>query len=403
MSTSNETDPRGRWPAARRAAAGRRCRTRAARRRSRRPRWRSRRGAFRDSRIAAVAPQPDPDRVERRHAGIGDRHRLPAGPAQPAVRARERHVVRRRRRVRLAGARGRRGAAQQRRDQHGGDRDAHRSSALDDQDDQRARPWTPSTRSSSMSEVALGPETKVSGAASPRRRSAATASGTDVVRPAPPATTQMWRSGTSVSARAAALSAVEHDRAGLRDRDRAAGQHAVESVELARRQRRVVDHQLDPGSSRAGRRAASRADAVPPQAVAIAASSSSAPIRRTVAGTRPRARRSGRPTAASPGPARAGSAVVAAGPPRRRRPARAPRGCGRARRRARSRRPVRAAGGVGDPPRRTVWRAPRAPTSRGRSARGPAAGRASPSSRRAGPAAAPSGPLPTRASRCARS
>jgi hypothetical protein len=58
-------------------------------------------------------------------------------------------------------------------------------------------PWTPSTRSSSMSEVALGPDTNVSGRAGSRAKIASTTDGT-IERAS---TMQTWRSGTSVSAR----------------------------------------------------------------------------------------------------------------------------------------------------------------------------------------------------------
>ena len=47
-------------------------------------------------------------------------------------------------------------------------------------------------------------------------------------------------------AAAGALAAVEDDRAGLGDGQRAAGEHAVEPVERLRGQRRVVGHDLDP-------------------------------------------------------------------------------------------------------------------------------------------------------------
>ena len=103
-------------------------------------------------------------------------------------------------------------------------------------------PCTPSTRSSSMSDVALGPETNVSG----RPSAAAGRERGDRVGhrrvDGSASTRQTWKSGTSVSARRPlALAAVEHDRARLGDRQRAAREHAVEPVEPARRERRVVD------------------------------------------------------------------------------------------------------------------------------------------------------------------
>ena len=60
---------------------------------------------------------------------------------------------------------------------------------------------------------------------------------------------------------AGARAAVEDDRAGLGDRQRAAGQHAVERVEVARRERRVVDDELDAVELRAARRAGPRSGA----------------------------------------------------------------------------------------------------------------------------------------------
>ena len=60
---------------------------------------------------------------------------------------------------------------------------------------------------------------------------------------------------------AGARAAVEHDRAGLGDRQRAAGEHAVEPVEVARRERRVVDHELDARDLGRARRPAPRCGA----------------------------------------------------------------------------------------------------------------------------------------------
>ena len=85
----------------------------------------------------------------------------------------------------------------------------------------RRGPCTPSTRSSSMSEVADGPETSVIGRPCARRprASAATASGTDGDDLRLARRRTGGRSGTSVSARRPERrAAVEHDRAGLGDR-----------------------------------------------------------------------------------------------------------------------------------------------------------------------------------------
>ena len=140
-------------------------------------------------------------------------------------------------------------------------------------------PCTPSTRSSSMSDVALGPETNVSGRPSARGAgaSAAIASGTRRGR-RPASTTQTCRSGTSVSARRPLRgAAVEHDRAGLGDRQRAAGEHAVERVEVARRERRVVDDAARRPARRAARRAATATAARRARAHAAATASASSP------------------------------------------------------------------------------------------------------------------------------
>ena len=98
-----------------------------------------------------------------------------------------------------------------------------------------------------MSEVADGPLTSVIGRPSAAASaSAATASGT-------PATIERRLDDADVPvghererAATGALAAVEHDRSRLGDGQRAAGQHAVEPVERLRRQRRVVDDELDP-------------------------------------------------------------------------------------------------------------------------------------------------------------
>ena len=95
-----------------------------------------------------------------------------------------------------------------------------------------------------MSDVADGPETSVIGRPSRAAgASAATASGTAGTTWSA-RTTQTWWSGTSVSARGPQTGArVEHDRAGLGDRQRAAGEHAVHGVERAA-------HRRPSGSSR---------------------------------------------------------------------------------------------------------------------------------------------------------
>ena len=109
-------------------------------------------------------------------------------------------------------------------------------------------PWTPSTRSSSMSEVALGPETSVIG----RPSRAASASGCDGVGHAGHDRACLDDAHVPVGHErerpaAGALAAVEHDRAGLGDRQSGAGEHAVELIERLRGERRVVDHDLDAG------------------------------------------------------------------------------------------------------------------------------------------------------------
>jgi hypothetical protein len=58
-------------------------------------------------------------------------------------------------------------------------------------------------------------------------------------------TTHRWWPGTSVSARRREAPTQAHDRARLGDRERAARQHPVQLVELARRGRVIVAHQLD--------------------------------------------------------------------------------------------------------------------------------------------------------------
>ena len=208
---------------------------------------------------AAVAPEPDPDPAQRRRAGVGDRQRLAPGPAQPAVAAPQRDVVGGRGRVRLARVRGRGEQAEQeqRRERRP---DGHSSTRITSV----RGPWTPSTRSSSMSDVALGPETNVSGRPSAAAgASAAIASGTEAWMRAA-STRQTWKSGHERQRAAAALvAAVEHDGAGLGDRERAAREHAVDLVEPARRDRRVVDQQLEARARAAARRAGRRAGGRP--------------------------------------------------------------------------------------------------------------------------------------------
>ena len=190
-------------------------------------------------------------------------------------------IVCRRGRIGLAGGGGRGGAdeRQQRQRQHR--RAGHSTTKITS----LRGPCTPSTRSSSMSEVALGPETSVIGRPSAAAgASAATASGTDAWMRAA-STKQMWQVGHERERAAAAVgAAVEHDRAGLGDRERAAGQHAVEAVELARGDRRIVDESSTPASScgTAGG-TASRAAPCSRHAASTAASSSPpAATRRTV-------------------------------------------------------------------------------------------------------------------------
>ena len=107
-------------------------------------------------------------------------------------------------------------------------------------------PCTPSTRSSSMSDVALGPETNVSGRPSAAAgASAAIASGTEawIARRLDEADVEVGHERERAAA--APVAAVEHDGAGLGDRERAAGEDAVDLVEAARGDRRVVDEQLE--------------------------------------------------------------------------------------------------------------------------------------------------------------
>ena len=91
-------------------------------------------------------------------------------------------------------------------------------------------PWTPSTRSSSMSEVADGPGDERERPAA-RPGEPAIASGTEAT------TGRLDDADVEVGderqrAPAGRAAAVEDDRAGLGDRQRAAGEHAVERVEL---------------------------------------------------------------------------------------------------------------------------------------------------------------------------
>ena len=100
-------------------------------------------------------------------------------------------------------------------------------------------PCTPSTRTSSMSLVALGPEIQVRGRCG-WADSSVTASGT-VCTTWSARTTRTCRSGTSVSARRTwAAPAVEHDGAGLGDGHPAPGEHGGDGVELGVGERWLV-------------------------------------------------------------------------------------------------------------------------------------------------------------------
>ena len=147
-------------------------------------------------------------------------------------------------------------------------------------------PCTPSTRLSSMSEVADGPDTNVSGRPSrdgllePRDR---LWDDPDDLLVEHHADVQVGHERE----RAAALggAAVEDEGAGLGDRDRAAGQGAVEPVELRRPEAAVLD-QLDPVRAPFGRQAGRQPeplDAVSAQIDATSAATPSAPVRWTVA------------------------------------------------------------------------------------------------------------------------
>ena len=118
-------------------------------------------------------------------------------------------------------------------------------------------PCTPSTRSSSMSLVAEGPEIQVSGRVGSSR---GIACGTEATICSGARTTQMWWSGTSVMRPAAlARAGVEDDRAGLGDRHGAAGDHGVDGVQLVR-------GEAAPSSMRCRRRPASQSAGRPPAA-----------------------------------------------------------------------------------------------------------------------------------------
>ena len=124
-------------------------------------------------------------------------------------------------------------------------------------------PCTPSTRSSSMSLVALGPLIQVSGRPGSRRgRASGTRPTTCSAR-----TTQTWWSGTSVSTRRPWSGAgVQHDRPGVGDRDGAAGQDRVGVVQRGDVEAGVVRPQHDPtgrGRARPGRGHAHRQHEVP--------------------------------------------------------------------------------------------------------------------------------------------
>ena len=201
----------------------------------------------------------------------------------------------------------------------------------------RRGPCTPSTRSSSMSEVADGPDTSVIG----RPSASGVARARDRVghrgaRSCPPRRRTGGRSGTSVSARRperappsstiVPVSAIAS--AQPVSTPSSASSSRGESGGRRRPPRRRRSRQAPPGGT-AIRRAARRAQPRPPRRRA-----SPAATRATVAGTRRPARRSARRVAVAE---RAGAAVARAGPPargRRRAPsadrARAPRTSSRA-------------------------------------------------------------------------
>ena len=128
---------------------------------------------------------------------------------------------------------------------------------------------------------------------------------------------------------------VEHDRAGLGDRDRAAGDDAVDRVELGHGQRRLVVTTSGPrpASQAGGRPGGTSRRATPRRATAAAIRSASAPSpaeRATTGpspGSRPTRSTNRSRSAAPAGPAAGGARIIAR---RRRRPAgpRAPAGSG---------------------------------------------------------------------------
>ena len=118
-------------------------------------------------------------------------------------------------------------------------------------------PCTPSTRSSSMSEVADGPETNVSG----RRAGDADAEPRDRLGDelddllAPRRRRRGGRARASARAGPGARPAVEDERARLGDRERAPGQHGVERRRASREVEAVVLDQLDARRAPRGRQA----------------------------------------------------------------------------------------------------------------------------------------------------
>ncbi len=129
-------------------------------------------------------------------------------------------------------------------------------------------PCTPSTRSSSMSEVADGPDTNVTAR---RARDGGLEPG-DGLRDDPDDLLAEHHADVQVGherERAAALggAAVQHERAGLGDRHGAAGQGAVEPVELAGRQAAVLA-QLDVLRAPCGRQVGRNAEPACPGGVA---------------------------------------------------------------------------------------------------------------------------------------
>ena len=170
---------------------------------------------------------------------------------------------------------------------------------VDDEDMRWRGPWTPSTRWSSMSLVADGPLIQVSGR---RGSSAASASGTSPT---------IWSARDDAHVvvgeqrqrpPALARARVEHDRPRLGDRDRAAGQHGVDRVQLARgtaavrRAPRARRRACAPARRRARPRAPRRASRriVAEDGAATAGQPSAAADRHRRRGSRRRARRTAR-------------------------------------------------------------------------------------------------------------